>query len=145
MSDEGTEPSLRRAALLAPLFAPLTIVLGAMLRTVLRSGLHVDGASSIVGAILVTFLVIAYGAPLAYGATLLILWPAAAILRDAGTLNWWGLTLVGGAGGAILFPLYLRALDSRGTWDFFPGAGFAAGAAVGCAFWFIATRRRFIS
>jgi hypothetical protein len=145
MNDDGPEPRLRRAVVLAPLAAPLTIVLGAMIRTLAKSGLHFDGPTSVAGAILVTLIVAVYGAPLAYGATVLILWPAAAVLRDAGALRWWGLTLIGGVGGAVLFPVYLRALDSRGTWDFFPGAGFAAGAAVGCAFWFIATRRRHVS
>ena len=141
-NEESPEPRLGRAVLLAPLVAPLTIVFGAMLRTIARTGVQFGGPSSVAGAILVTLLVAVYGAPLAYGATVLILWPAAAMMRDAGALSWWGLTLIGGVGGAVLFPMYLRALDARGTWDFFPGAGFAAGAAVGCAFWFIATRRR---
>lgn len=145
MSDDGNKSDLRSAALLAPLFAPLTIVVGGMLRTLAKTGLHIEGPSSVVAAILVTLIVTVYGAPLAYGATLLILWPAAALMREAGALSSWGLALIGGAGGAILFPMYLRLLDSRGTWDFFPGAGFAAGAAVGCAFWFIATRRRGMS
>jgi hypothetical protein len=67
-----------------------------------------------------TAIVVAYGAPLAYGATLVIVWPAAAVLREAKAFTWWALTLVSALAGGGLFPVYLHALDSRATWDFFP-------------------------
>jgi hypothetical protein len=139
--DDG-EPRLRRAVILAPLFAPLTIVVGSAVHAAATTGLRADGPGWALSLVLVTLLVTIYGAPLAYGATALLLWPAAALLRDAGALRWWYLGLIGGVGGAFLFPAYLHALDPRGTWGFFPGAGFAAGAVVGWAFWFIATGRR---
>lgn len=142
MSDDGSEPRLRRAVFLAPLFAPLTIVVGSALHAAATTGLRAVGPASAMSVILVTLIVAVYGAPLAYGATALILWPAAALLRDAGALRWWGLALIGGLGGAILFPVYLHAIAPQGSWDFFPGAGFTAGAVVGWAFWFIATQRR---
>jgi hypothetical protein len=44
-------------------------------------------------------------------------------------------------GGVLLFPLYVHALEPRGTTDFFPGVGAAAGAATGWVFWYIASRR----
>jgi hypothetical protein len=54
---------------------------------------------------------------------------------------WWSLTLVAAVAGGILFPLYLHALDARGSWDFFPGVGVVAGAATGWTFWYIASTR----
>ena len=139
-SDDGPEPRLGRAVLLAPLFAPLTIVAGGIVRTATTTGLRAGGPSSVLSVLILTLIVLVYGAPLAYGATVLVLWPAAAVLRDAGAMRWWWLSLIGGIGGAVLFPVYLNVLTPRGTWDFFPGAGFATGAVVGCAFWLIATR-----
>lgn len=134
-------PQLGRAVLLAPLFAPLSIVVGSGVRGLITTGFRSAGPGSVVGVVLLTILMIVYGAPLAYGATIVILWPLAAMLRDADALSWWSLTIVAAVAGGVLFPLYLHALTPRGTWDFFPGAGIAAGAATGWGFWFIATRR----
>ena len=101
-----------------------------------------EGVNPLVGVLFLTMLLLMYGSPLAYGATLIIVWPVAALLRHAGACTWWSLTLVAMIAGGILFPLYLHVLDPRGTWDFFPGAGAAAGAATGWTFWFLSSSRR---
>jgi hypothetical protein len=134
-------PRLGRAAVVAPLAAPLTLVVGSVVRALVSPRTAPEAINPVAGFLFLTAIVVAYGAPLAYGATVVIVWPAAAVLRQAKAFTWWALTLVSALAGGSLFPVYLRALDSRATWDFFPGAGFAAGAATGWVFWFIATRR----
>jgi hypothetical protein len=141
VSRQGGTPSLGRAVVMAPLAAPLTVMLGSAVRALVRPRMAPQGINPVVGVLFLTVILLVYGAPLAYGATLVILWPAAAVLRDTRAFTWWTLTLIATLAGGILFPVYLHALDSRGTWDFFPGAGFAAGAATGWVFWFVATRR----
>jgi hypothetical protein len=126
---------------MAPLAAPLAVLLGSAVRALVSPRTAPGGVNPIVGVLFLTAILLVYGAPLAYGATLVILWPAAAVLRDTRAFTWWTLTLIATLAGGILFPVYLHAVDSRATWDFFPGAGFAAGAATGWVFWFIATPR----
>jgi hypothetical protein len=126
---------------MAPLAAPLTVMLGSAVRALVSPRIAPEGINPVVGTLFLTVILLVYGAPLAYGATLVILWPAAAVLRGTSAFTWWTLTLIAALAGGILFPVYLHALDSRGTWDFFPGAGFVAGAATGWVFWFVATRR----
>src|SRR4029079_7950031 len=133
-------PRLRLALLVAPLLAPLTVVAGAATHS-LSSGFRGVAAGSIAAIVLLTVVMIVYGAPLAYGGTICVLWPAAVLLREVDALSWWALSLIGATGGGILFPLYLHLLAPRATWSFFPGAGFAAGAVTGWGFWFIATRQ----
>ncbi|HEV8448790.1 MAG TPA: hypothetical protein VGQ44_18290 [Gemmatimonadaceae bacterium] len=140
MSFDGRAPRLRLAVIVAPLFASLAIVLGAAVRQLATTGLHEVGATSLIGIVLLALILFVYGAPLAYGGTILILWPAAVLLRNAGSLSWWSLTLIGAVCGGLLFPVYLHAFDARATWGFFPAAGVAAGAATGWGFWFVATR-----
>lgn len=126
---------------MAPLAGPLAVLLGSAVRALVSPRTAPEGINPVVGVVFLAAILLVYGAPLAYGATLAILWPAAVVLRDTRAFTWWSLTLVSTLAGGILFPVYLHAFDSRGTWDFFPGAGFVAGAATGWAFWFIATRR----
>jgi hypothetical protein len=141
MSRGNGRPQFRTALLVAPLAAPLAVLLGCAVRALVTPRTAPDGVNPVVGVVFLAVLLLVYGAPLSYGATLVVLWPIGAVLRDAEAFSWWALTLVGFVGGALLFPLYLHALDSRGTWDFFPGVGGAAGAATGWAFWYLASRR----
>jgi hypothetical protein len=141
MPDDAGQPRFGRALLVAPLAAPLAVLFGCAARALLTTRATPDGGNPIVGVVFLAGLLLVFGSPLSYGATLLVLWPIGAVLRDAGTFSWWALTLVGLVSGGLLFPLYLDALDPRGTWDFFPGVGAAAGAATGWAFWYIASRR----
>jgi hypothetical protein len=140
MNSQGDGSKFGRAIAIAPLAAPLAVAVGSTIRSLLSPPAAPSGINPIAAAVFGVVLLSLYGAPLAYGCTVCILWPAAAVLRDTRAYRCWVMALVGGAGGAILFPLYLQALDPRGTWDFFPGAGFVAGAATGCAFWYIAAR-----
>jgi len=130
------------ALALAPLAAPVAVLLGTAVRALISQRHGPAGVNALVGVLFLTAILIVYGSPLAYAATLVILWPIAALLRDAEALTWWSVTLVAMVAGGILFPLYLHAFDSRATWDFFPGAGAAAGAATGWSFWFVAVARR---
>lgn len=134
-------PSLRRAVALAPLAAPIAIAVGSAIRSLISRSTAPSGVSLVAGVVFGLALLLLYGAPLAYGCTILIVWPMAAASRGTTFYRWWTMMLVSGIAGAIAFPAYLHTLDSRGTWDFFPGAGFAAGAATGYAFWYIAARR----
>jgi hypothetical protein len=140
VSGYGRPPRLGAALVIAPLAAPLAMMLGSVARAIVDPRVRPEGTSLLVGVLFLTALLVVYGAPLAYATTLIVLWPAAALLREAGAFTWWSLTLVATIAGGIVFPLYLHALDPRATWSFFPGAGFAAGAATGWSFWFIATR-----
>jgi hypothetical protein len=140
MNSPSDRPKFGRAIAVAPLAAPLAILFGSAIRALIRPAAAPTGVNPIAGVVFGAVLLLLYGAPLAYGSTVVILWPIGVLLGDSRVFRWWSVTLVSGTAGAILFPLYLHALDPRGTWDFFPGAGFSAGAATGCVFWFIATR-----
>jgi hypothetical protein len=141
MARGGGPPQFRTALLVAPLAAPLAVLLGSAVRSAVSTRTAPDGVNPVVGIVFLAGLLVVYGSPLSYGATLLILWPIGAMLRDARAFSWWALTLAGLVGGVLLLPVYLNALDPRGTWDFFPGVGAAAGAATGWAFWYLASRR----
>jgi hypothetical protein len=141
MNRDSSAPRFGRAVLIAPLSMPLTVTLGLAVRALVGTRRGLDGTNPVAAVVLLPAILLMYGAPLAYGATLLILWPAGALLRDTRAFTWWSLTLIGMVAGGLLFPAYLHAIDPRGTWDFFPGAGFAAGAVTGWCFWFIAAGR----
>jgi glyoxylase-like metal-dependent hydrolase (beta-lactamase superfamily II) len=114
---------------------------GCAVRAAVTTRATPDGVNPVVGVAFLAGVLVVYGSRLSYGATLLILWPIAAILRHARAFSWWALTLTGSVGGVLLFPLYAHALERRGTTDFFPGVGAAAVAATGWVFWYIASRR----
>ena len=132
------EPEFGLALVVAPLAAPLTVVLASAVCALMRPRPGTEGINPVVGIVFLAVILVVYGAPLAYAATLVILWPIAAVLRGARAFTWWGLTVVATIAGGILFPLYLHALAPSATWDFFPGVGLAAGAATGWTFWFVA-------
>jgi hypothetical protein len=142
MNGHSDAPRFGPAVLIAPLSVPLTVTLGLAVHALVGTRRGLDGTNPIVVVVLLPLLLLIYGAPLAYGATLFILWPAGVLLRDTTAFTWWSLTLIGMVAGGMLFPVYLHAIGPRGTWEFFPGVGFAAGAVTGWVFWFIATRRR---
>jgi hypothetical protein len=141
MANDAGVPRFGKALVVAPLAAPLAVLLGAALHALVTTRPAPDSVNPVIGVVFWSVVLFVYGSPLSYGATLLLLWPIGAVLRDADAFSWWALTLVGLVGGGLLFPLYVHALDSRGTWDFFPGVGAAAGGATGWAFWYIASRR----
>jgi hypothetical protein len=141
MTRRAGPPQFRAALLVAPLAAPFAVLLGCAVRAAVTTRATPDGVNPVVGVAFLAGVLVVYGSPLSYGATLFILWPIAAILRHARVFSWWALTLTGSVGGVLLFLLYVHALEPRGTTDFFPGVGAAAGAATGWVFWYIASRR----
>jgi hypothetical protein len=132
-------PRFGRAVVVAPLAAPLAMFVGSAIRSIVSPAAAPTGINPIASAVFGAVLLLLYGAPLAYGSTVILLWPIAVLLGESRLFRWWTVTPVSGVAGAIVFPLYLHALAPRGTWDFFPGAGFVAGAATGCVFWFMAS------
>jgi hypothetical protein len=133
------EPRTVRGLLVAPLAAPMAVMAGSALFSALSHSTVADaGTNKVAAVVIVTLAVVAFSAPLAYGATLILMWPAVLALRALGWLRWWSLSAVMASAGGVLFPWYLHLLSPQGTFDFFPGAGFVAGAAIGLAFWFIA-------
>jgi hypothetical protein len=128
------------ALLLSPLGAPLAVWLGSIVYGVASHQVSSGVGNPIAASLVLLFALVLFSAPLAYASTLLIVWPVAAFLRALGAFTWWWMTLAAGAAGAVLFPLYLHALEPRGSFSFFPGAGAVAGAATGWAFWFIVAR-----
>ena len=98
-----------------------------------------DGYSP-VAVVIWLFIIVAFGAPPSYVATLLIVWPSSRALAAHGSFRWYAVTIVSAIAGAILAPAYFHLLEPRGRIALFPGAGAVAGAATGIAFWFIATR-----
>ena len=141
MTRDAGAPEFTRALIVAPLAAPVAVLAGAAVRSLLKVRPGTEGINPVVGVLFLIVVLVMYGAPLAYGATFVILWPVAVLLREAGAFTWWSLTLVAMIAGGILFPLYLHVLDPRATWDFFPGAGAVAGAATGWTFWFVSSSR----
>jgi len=137
-----TSRDTRIGYLLAPLAAPLAVFTGSALRALVMRRPTTDAAHPVLAALIIGLVIVAFGAPLAYAATLVVLWPTVRALRAIGHLAWWSLTGATALAGGVLFPLYLHWLEPRGSFDFFPGAGVAAGAASGFVFWWIALRQR---
>ncbi len=125
------------ALVVAPLAAPCAVWLGALARGLGTPRAPGDPPNSVLAALVILFAICMFAAPLAYAATFAVLWPALRLL-GAAARPWWTLTLLGAVAGGALMPVYLRMLDPRGSWDFFPGVGFVAGAASGFAFWYFA-------
>lgn len=69
-------------------------MLGSAVRALVSPRTTPAGINPAVGVLFLTMILPVYGAPLAYGATLVILWPAAAVLPDIRAFTWWTLTLV---------------------------------------------------
>lgn len=124
----------------APPAGPLAIWVCLLFRAAVMPRTPTDAVDS-VGSIMVLPLVfLAFGAPLAYAATLIVVVPAFRWLDAVERANWWAIAGIGAVAGGLLFPVYLHLLAPHGFFNFFPGAGFIAGAASGLAFWRIATR-----
>lgn len=129
-------PRLLPALVVAPLAGPVAVFVAALVRAALVSPADV----SIAAVPVWLFIFLLFGAPPAYVATVVVLWPVARGLIEAGWFHWLAITAIAAAAGGVAMPLYLHLLSPRGTFGFFPGAGFVAGAAVGFAFWWMASR-----
>jgi hypothetical protein len=125
---------------LAPLAGPLAIWGCLLFRAAVMPRTPTDAGDSVASILVLAFLFVGLGAPLAYAATLVVVVPAFRLLDAAERASWWAIAVIGAIAGGLLFPLYLHLLAPHGFFNFFPGAGFIAGAASGLAFWRIATR-----
>lgn len=132
----------RAALVLSPPAAPLAIWAGLLIRALIAPTRANDPTFNPVAVVVLAVAVLAYGAPLAYAATLGILWPVFRVLESLERADWWWMALAGALAGSVLFPLYLKLLDPHAFFSFFPGAGAVAGAANAIAFWYLATRPR---
>jgi hypothetical protein len=142
---ESRRPRFAAAIAIAPLAAPVAVYVGLVARAWL-AGTMAEGLGQgpavqrAVATVLWLFIVVMFGAPLAYAATLVILWPSACILVNGERNAWPALVLIATLAGGAALPVYTKMLEPRGHIGLFPGAGFVAGAATGLAFWRIATR-----
>jgi hypothetical protein len=128
------------ALALAPLAAPLAIWAGLLIRALILPTRGNDPTVNPVAIVVLAIALIAYGAPLAYAATLGIVWPVFRLLESLKRADWWWLAATGAVAGGVLFPLYLKLLDPRAFFSLFPGAGAVGGGASAVAFWYIAAR-----
>ena len=140
MSSSNRPARLGLALALAPLAAPLAIWAGLLIHALILPSRGNDPTFNPVAVVVLAVALTAYGAPLAYAATLGLLWPAFRFLESVRRPDWWWMAAVGAAAGAVLFPLYLKFLDPHAFFRLFPGAGALAGAANAVAFWRVATR-----
>lgn len=134
---------VRRALVVAPLAAPAAVWAGSVLHGLIgtRPLIAGHGVDTVVSAVVLGALVVAYGAPLSYVATAAVVWPLFRAIDGHGHAAWI-LAATGALAGGVLMPIYLHALAPRGTFDFFPGVGFVAGAASAWCFWRLATTTR---
>lgn len=131
---------LWRALALAPLAGPLTIWVCVLVRATVVPHTVNDAVDSVGSIIVLPLVFLGLGAPLSYAATLVVVLPAFRLLDAAGKASWWAMVVIGAVAGGLLFPVYLHLLAPRGWFNFFPGAGFIAGAVAALAFWRIAVR-----
>jgi hypothetical protein len=128
------------ALLLAPLVAPLAVLVGTLMHGLFNGAHSVNSPNGVVAVLFVGLWLVLFGAPLAYGLTLAVVWPLFHLLQSAERARGWAMAIVGSIAGGVMFPVYLHLLAPRGTFSFFPGAGYVAGAASAASFWLIATR-----
>ena len=134
---------LRFAFLVAPLAAPLAVFACALARAALNPSRLASPAPATPASLLVLlWVLVLFGAPLAYVATLIILWPATILLRRWQLLRWWSLSVFAAVAGSVLLHAYASILQPHGTIDLGPGAGAIAGAAVAFTLWWIGLRGR---
>lgn len=120
--------------LMAPLAAPLAVAITMLARAAIK-GVPATIQADPIAIVFFVVIVAAYGAPLVYAGILFVLWPLSIALRRLELLHWPTIVAAAGMGGGVLFPIYLHALDPRGTWDFVPGTGVVAGALTGWLWW----------
>jgi len=131
----------RTAFVIAPLAAPLAVFVGALPHAAWSRGRLAGPTPATPASLLVLLWVFAlFGAPLAYAATIIILWPATVLLQRWHLLRWWTLATIAAVAGSMLLHGYTAVLQPRGTIDLVPGAGAIAGAAVAIALWWIGLR-----
>jgi hypothetical protein len=131
------DPHRRRFAFaVAPLAAPLAVFVGALAQAALsRSRLVSPTPATPASLVVLLWALVLFGAPIAYAATAIILWPATVLLRRWRLLRWWTLSTIAALAGSVLLRAYAAILQPRGTIDLFPGAGAVAGAAVAITWW----------
>jgi len=140
MSSSNRRPPLGLALAVAPLAAPLAIWAGLLVRALILPTRANDPTMNPVAIAVLALALIAYGAPLAYAATLGILWPLFRLLESVKRADWWWMAAAGALAGGALLPLYLKILDPHAFFRIFPGAGAVAGGATAVAFCSIAAR-----
>jgi hypothetical protein len=140
MSPPNRPARLGLAIALAPLAAPLAIWGGLLIRALILPTRGNDPTLNPVAVLVLAVALIAYGAPLAYAATLAFVWPVFRLLESVRRADWWWMAAVGAVAGVVLFPAYLKFLDPHAFFRLFPGAGALAGGANAIAFWYIAER-----
>jgi len=129
------------AVIISPLAGPATVWAGSIIRAAIAGQGSIGYSHPIISTVILLLPFEVLGAPAAYGGTLLVVWPVSQWLRARERLSWWGVSGAAAVAGGLLFPMYLHLLDPHMAFDFFPGAGAAAGAATGAVFWFISARR----
>ncbi|HXT17541.1 MAG TPA: hypothetical protein VN706_18005 [Gemmatimonadaceae bacterium] len=136
-----TPQRLRTAFGIAPLAAPLAVFVAVLARAASNGG-RLSGPTPATPASLLVLLWVfmLFGAPLAYAATVIVLWPATVLLRHWNLLRWWTLATIGALAGTVLLRAYAALLQPNGTIDLVPGAGAIAGAAVALALWWMGLR-----
>jgi hypothetical protein len=140
------EPRFGPAIGFAPFAAPVAVFIVLLLRSAFGWGTAAvpsgqgPGSYSLAAFVSWLFIIIVFGAPPSYVATLLFVWPSSRALAALGWFRWYTVTSASAVAGGVLMPLYLHLLEPEGGVKLFPGAGAVAGAAIGIAFWFIATR-----
>ena len=112
-----------RAFLLAPLATPLLYAAGSLLEALADPVRRSYATQNLWGGVLMIFM---FGAPIAYGAALVLGLPALCLLRRAGALTWWSVLILGAVIGlavaAVLTPQWRGDLISvpmgpwRGAW-----------------------------
>jgi hypothetical protein len=140
MSPSNRPARLGLALALAPLAAPLAIWAGLLIRALILPTRGNDPTLNPVAVGVLAVALMAYGAPLAYAATLGFVWPVFRLLESVERADWWWMAAAGTVAGGVLFPLYLKLLDPHAFFSLFPGAGAVAGGASAVAFWYIAAR-----
>ena len=136
---EPTSRRIRTGVLLAPLAGPPAVFAGSLIRSLVTHAPR-DEPFSVAAVLVLLFAFYLFGAPLAYATMLILAWPLTRAARAESGLAWWVACIAGALIGAAVFPAYLHLLAPRGSFDFFPGAGLVAGAAVTGVFWMLSLR-----
>jgi len=73
---------------------------------------------SLASVVFFFWLFVLLGAPVAYAATFVVVWPIAHGLEARGRREWWPVTVAASAAGGATLPMYTHALAPRGEFSF---------------------------